>query len=405
MLCLRFVRLVVLLLPTTLLIACQGDDAARPTESLQQQLIQQLAEAQPGDQIDLPAGHFPFDQAIQLTIEGLILAGAEEGETVLSFASQVSDDASLQLSANGITLRNLSIEDSHGVGVAIAGVQRAQLIDVRVQWQDADAAASTGIAVSDSRRVLLDEVAVRSAAEAGILLHNSSAVVIRNARISDSLIGIDLRNAKHSDLHGNMLVDNTQGVRIVNALDSSMSGYAIRLFDNDIMRNNKANSAPETSDLAGLWQGVGLQIEGGDAIEVFNNRLSDNATADIYVKAVAADESTLQQSLLDPFPESIYVHDNQYGEGGTQPDGFKLKWLRWTLFGFGGRLPPVLWDGQLDPAKQVNGQTPIHLRLCVPEDESPVLNLDVANDFANPQVKPQWHQCRLPSLPGVLNNW
>lgn len=399
---LRAIRLVALMLPITLLMACQGDEAARSTASLQQQLTAQLAEAQPGDQIDLPAGHFPFDQAIQLTIEGLVLAGAEDGETVLSFAGQVADDASVQLLADGIGLRNLSIEDSHGV--VVAGVQRVQLSGLRVQWQDADTAASTGIAVSDSRRVLLDEVAVRSATEAGILLHNSAAVVVRNARISDSLIGIDVRNTQHSDLHANTLVDNTQGVRIVNALDAAMSGYAIRLFDNDVMRNNKANTAPEASDLAQLWQGVGVQIEGVDAIEVFNNRLSDNATADIYVKKVMADESTLQPSLLDPYPESIYVHDNQYGEGGTQPDGFKLKWLRWTSFGFGGRLPPVLWDGQLDPAKQVNGQTPIHLRLCVPEDESPVLNLDEANDFANPRVEPQWHQCRLPSLPAVLNN-
>ncbi|MFG1497535.1 parallel beta-helix domain-containing protein [Saccharospirillum sp. HFRX-1] len=405
MLCLRLVRLAVLMLVTTLLMGCQGDEAARPTLLLQQQLTQQLADAQPGDQIDLPAGRFPFDQAIQLTTEGLILAGSEEGKTVLSFANQATDDASVQLLANGIRLRNFSIEDSHGVAVSIKGVQRAQLIGLRVQWQDKDLAASTAIEVTDSRRILLDEVAVRSATQAGILLHNSAAVVVRNARVSDSLIGIDVRNSQHSDLYGNMLVDNTQGVRIVNALNSSMSGYAIRLFDNDIQRNNKANTAPETSELAGLWQGVGVQIEGGDAIEVFDNRLTNNGTADIYVRSVSADEVTRQQSALDPYPESIYVHDNQYGDSGTQPDGFKLKWLRWTLFGFGGRLPPVLWDGQLDVTKQVNGQTPIHLRLCVPEDESPVLNLDQANGFADPQIEPQWHQCRLPSLPAVSNYW
>lgn len=405
MLCLRPVRLAVLMLLTTLLMACQGDEAARPTQLLQQQLTQQLADAQPGDQIDLPAGRFPFDQALQLTTEGLILAGSDEGKTVLSFANQPTPDASVQLLADGISLRNLGIEDSHGVAVSIKGVQRAQLIGLRVQWQDKDLAAGTGIEVTDSRRILLDEVAVRGATQAGILLHNSAAVVVRNARVSDSLIGIDVRNSQHSDLYGNMLVDNTQGVRLVNALNSSMSGYAIRLFDNDIQRNNKANTAPETSELAELWQGVGVHIEGGDAIEVFDNRLTDNGTADIYVRSVSADAVTRQQSALDPYPESIYVHDNQYGDSGTQPDGFKLKWLRWTLFGFGGRLPPVLWDGQLDVAKQVNGQTPIHLRLCVPAEESPVLNLDQANDFANPQIEPQWHQCRLPSLPAVSNYW
>jgi len=397
--CLRLVRIAVLVWLTTVLMACQGDNKEQPTQSQQQTLMQQLAEAEAGDQVDLPAGKFLFDQAIKLSVQGVILAGAEDGQTVLSFAGQQTDEASVQLLANGISIRNLSLTDSQGV--AVQGVQTATVTAVDIQWQDTKADTSA-IVVNDSRGVVLDEITARGAKEVGILLQNSSGLVVRNSRVDDSLIGIDLRNSQHSDLYGNILVDNTQGIRIINALDATVSAYAIRVFDNDIMRNNAENTAVETSGLAELWRGVGLQIAGGDAIEVYDNRMAENGTADIYVTRVMADDATLQQSVLDSYPESIYIHDNHYGDSGSHPDGFKLKWLRWTLFGFGGRLPPVLWDGQLDPAKQLNDETPIHLRLCVPEDESPVLNLDQTNGFADPRVEPNWHQCRLPSLPGVV---
>ncbi|PTY36233.1 hypothetical protein BGP77_02670 [Saccharospirillum sp. MSK14-1] len=365
--------------------------------------MQQLAAAESGEQIDLPAGQFQFDEAIKLTVTGLTLAGSEDGDTVLSFVGQQTDEASVQLLADGISVRNLRITDARNTGMRVDGVQSATLSAVQVQWQDVDA-GPRGIVVSDSRRVLLDDITVHGATETGILLRSSAAVVVRQSRVNGSLMGIDVRNSQHSDLHSNVVVDNTQGIRIINAPTETLSAYAIRLFDNDIMRNNKDNTAAEASELAELWRGIGVQIAGGDAIEVYGNRMAENDTADIYVRTVMIDDATQQPSVLDPYPESIYVHDNQYGDSGMQPDGFKLKWLRWTLFGFGGRLPPVIWDGQLDRTKQINDLTPIHLRLCVPEDESPVLNLDQANGFANPQVEPNWHQCRLPSLPGVTIN-
>lgn len=401
---LRLIRTVSLGLLILGVVACQGDDAAPPGETVQARVLRQLSDAQPGDHIELPAGHFSFADPLILATEGLTLAGAGQDQTILSFKTQTRAGASVQLNADAISLLNLSIADAPQLAIQLNQVRLAQLRGVGVTWTERDLAAPVGVWVADSRRLLLDGVSVSGAGETAVLIQRSRDVTVRGSRLNNNLIGIDLRNSRRSDLYGNSIIDNSLGVRVQNALDATVSGFAIRLFDNDILRNNRENTAPADSALAALWRGVGIQIDGSDAVEIFANRFAENGTADVYVrKATAADDIT-QGAVLDAYPESIHIHDNQYGNGGTQPESFRLKWVRWTQFGLGSRLPPVLWDGELDPNKQFNGDTPVHLRLCVP-DVAAVLNLDLAHDYANPSVATDWHKCRLPSLPGVPYDW
>ncbi len=387
------------------LAGCQGDDAAQDGESVQARVLRQLSDAEPGDHIELPAGHFSFTEPLILASEGLTLEGAGRDLTRLSFKSQTAASASVQLNADAISVLDLSIEDAPHTAIQMTEVRLAQLRDVGVNWTDRESAAPVGIWAADSRRLLLDDLSVSGARESGVLIQRSRDITVRNSRINNNLIGIDIRNSQRSDVYDNSVIDNSLGVRVDNALDATVSGFAIRLFDNDILRNNRDNTAPESSALASLWRGVGIQIDGSDAVEIFDNRFSENSTADVYVRKATADEATTQAAVLDAYPESIHIHDNQYGDGGTQPESFKLKWLRWTQFGLGSRLPPVLWDGEFDPDKQLNGDTPVHLRLCVPDVAAPVLNLDQAHDFANPSVSTDWHKCSLPSLPGVQIDW
>lgn len=401
---LRLVRTVSFGLLILGLVACQGDDTAQEGETVQARVLRQLNEAQPGDRIDIPAGHFSFTDPLVLASEGLTLEGAGQGQTVLSFQSQALEGASVQFAADDIRLLNLSIEDAPQLAIQLSEVSLAQVRGVGVSWSERDSAAPVGIQIADSGRTLLDGVSVSGARENAVLILRSRDITVREGRFNNNLIGIDLRNAQRSDVYGNSLFDNSLGIRVDNALDAQMSGFAIRLFDNDIQRNNRENTAPEDTALAELWRGVGIQIDGSDAVEIFTNRFAENGTADVYVRKATASDDVVQTAVLDAYPESIHIHDNQYGDGGTQPESFRLKWVRWTQFGLGSRLPPVLWDGELDPNKQLNGDTPVHLRLCVP-DVAAVLNLDQANDFANPSVATDWHKCRLPSLPGVRYDW
>lgn len=387
------------------LVACQGDDGAVEGESATSRVMRQLAQAESGERVEIPAGHYEFDQPLRLNQPGVMLVGAGPSQTVLSFAAQLDAEPSVQLSADQVRLENLSIKDAPSIGLLIDGAQQVRVQSVALAWSDSDKAAATGIQVSESRRLLLDQISLAGATETGIAVQRSRDVIVRASQIEQSLIGIDLRNVQRGDLYDNQILLNGLGVRVINALDSTVSGYSVRIFDNDVQRNNRSNPASEDPQWASLWHGVGIQIDGGDAVELFGNRLAGHDTADILVQAVSADAQTEAAAVLDRYPESIYVHDNLYGDGGTQPEGFKLKWIRWTQFGLGGRLPPILWDGRLDPAKQMNDQTPTHLRLCVPEGEASVLNLDLQNDYANPAVDAQWHHCRLPSLPEVQLNW
>ena len=52
--------------------------------------------------------------------------------------------------------------------------------------------------------------------------------------------------------------------------------------------------------------------------------------------------------------------------GGTQPDGL-LNALKLGIFGTGeGALPDIVWDGDLDDAKLVDGEPVAGDRICAP---------------------------------------
>lgn len=398
---LSILRPLTLLLLGALLSACQGDRSEATSETLQARLERQLAAAEAGALIELPAGRFEIDRELSLAVEGLSLVGAGRDRTILSFGQQSEGEAGVKLMAASVRLADLGIENPPVRGVLVDGQTQAVIHNVGVRWTDAAADQSFGIEARGAHRLLIENTQVEGAGRAGIRIGQSREVVVRNSRSHDSLVGIEIENSQRTDVYGSVASGNTTGILVVNSPTLAMSGYATRLFENEVVANNRSNTAAENSPLASLWRGTGIQIEGSDAAEIFNNRLVDNDTADLLVRASSMPPHTSDSRALDPYPESIFIHGNLYRGGGTRPEGLKLKWLRWRHVGLGERLPAILWDGRQDSAKQVNGQTPRHLRLCIAEGEARVMNLDLANDFANVRVEPQRHYCRLPSLPEV----
>ena len=54
---------------------------------------------------------------------------------------------------------------------------------------------------------------------------------------------------------------------------------------------------------------------------------------------------------FDPYPETIFVHDNAFSGGGDNPDHEGLEAVRLALYGAEGRLPDIVWDGVSHPER------------------------------------------------------
>ena len=92
----------------------------------------------------------------------------------------------------------------------------------------------------------------------------------------------------------------------------------------------------------------------------------------------------------DPFPESIFIHDNTFEGGGRNPDSDPLLALKSAM---DAPIPDVVWDGTMMPGKQ-----PSEI-LCLRENNDlTFVNLDASNGFAAPSFYADVHDCVLTEL-------
>jgi len=375
------------------LAACGGPEESRDVSGFdreyQNTLMNALLDAQPGDVIEIPAGEFIFERGLSLTVDDVTLRGAGMDETILSFAEQRQGAEGLLVSGvEGFTLENLAFEDTVGDSVKISDSTDVVIRDVRVEWTNGPSTdnGAYGLYPVQSTNVLIEGAVAIGASDAGIYVGQSENVIVRNSRAEYNVAGIEIENCNNADVYGNVATNNTGGILIFNMPNLPRPGAGTRVFDNDVYENNTGNFGHAGTPVASVPAGSGILINSNDDVEIFSNRLRDNRTAHVIISSLYTSgyEDLGVTEDFDPYPETIYIHDNQYEGGGGNPDGLELQALRVALFGPTGRMPGVLWDGYMDEDKMVDGALPDDLRLCVTDAE--VLNADAPNGFSSPQL-------------------
>ncbi|MDX1509257.1 MAG: hypothetical protein R3358_13310, partial [Woeseiaceae bacterium] len=143
-----------------------------------------------------------------------------------------------------------------------------------------------------------------------------------------------------------------------------------------------------------------------DRIEVFDNDIADNDTANIIIGSYYATGNEWNRELAadyDPYPETIYIHGNRFSGGGTSPDGLELKALKLAKFGLNGSFPDVLWDGFVNSANvDENGHLLPEYAICLDNGDSELLNVDLGNDSENIVIGGPEHACSHTRLPPVV---
>ena len=391
------------------LLACDAQpsspaDAGFDTE-YQHTLQTALLDAKPGDVIRVPAGRFHFERGLSLTVSGVTIRGAGMEKTVLSFKGQRQGAEGLLVSgANDFTLANIAFEDTAGDAVKITDGENITLRGVRAEWTGGPKTenGAYGLYPVQVKNVLIENSVAIGASDAGIYVGQSEQIVVRNNRAEYNVAGIEIENSNHADVYGNTATNNTGGILVFNMPNLSRAGTHTRVFDNDVFENNTANFGHAGTPVASVPAGSGIVVNANDFVEIFNNRIRNNRTANVIVSSLFSanySESGAHENF-DPYPEAIHIHDNIYEGGGDSPDGLELKALKLAVFGVGGRIPDVLWDGYVDAAKFVNGALPAHLQLCATGVR--VLNADAPGGYSQPHLLAlAAHSCTLAPLAPV----
>ncbi|MCW8195205.1 hypothetical protein F6455_10440 [Proteobacteria bacterium 005FR1] len=402
---LRFPALVVV--ASSLFVVACSQEANQPVSAdYQEQLMTQLIEAKPGDVIEIPAGTFHFNRGLTLNADGVTLRGQGMDQTVLSFKNQVQGAEGLFVGASDFTIEDLAIEDTKGDGLKINDGKNIVIRRVRVEWTGGPETenGAYGIYPVQTENTLIEESVAIGASDAGIYVGQSRNVVVRNNRAEFNVAGIEIENTEHADVYGNIATNNTGGILVFNMPNLPVPGRGTRVYDNEMFANNTDNFAHEGTAVASVPTGSGLIINSNDAVEIFNNRFADNNTANVLISSAFSAgyfQDREKADAFDPYPEAIFIYGNEFSGGGSKPDKLELKALKLKEFGLGESLPDILWDGYVDPNKQVDGKTPDHLKICVQNEGAGIINVDAPNGYKNISTDMAPHDCRLEPLPAV----
>jgi len=364
-----------------------------PELSFEEALQEQLIQAKSGDVITIPAGVHEITRSLSLNVSGVTIAGAGIDTSILSFKNQVQGAEGLLISANDFVIRDLAIEDTIGDAIKINESTNVQVLRVRTEWTNGPLSTNGayGIYPVQSTNVLIDEAVAIGASDAGIYVGQSSQIIVRNSRAEYNVAGIEIENSTFADVHDNVATNNTGGILVFDLPNLPVQGGRnTRVYNNQIFANNTGNFAPEGNIVAGVPAGTGLMIMANDNIEVFENNFEDNNSANVLIVSYLINEIPITDPNYDPFPEAIYLHNNQYTGGGESPDSEPLALLQAAT---GQPLPDIIWDGMLSEGKTAAEA------LCFSEAaDTSFVSLDASNGFAAPSFDAAAHDCALPRL-------
>ena len=361
-------------------------------DSFQTQLIQ----AKPGDVIEVPAGTHEFTRSLSLTVSGVTIKGAGMNTSILSFKNQAQGAEGLLVSADDFVIQDLAIEDTVGDALKINESTNVTIRRVRTEWTRG---ANTengayGIYPVQTTNVLIEGSVAIGASDAGIYVGQSSQIIVRNSRAEFNVAGIEIENSTFADVYNNVATNNTGGILIFDLPNLSVQGgKATRVFNNEIYENNTENFAPEGNIVGNVPPGTGLLVLANDNIEVFENNFRDNKSVNIMVYSFALGGRTIGDPDYDPYPEQIYIHDNNYEGGGTVPGHAKLK--AWHAIS-GLDSPNIVWGGLVKPG----GSTENLICLGDPATTS-FIDLKGGLDPNDVSYDVSPHSCTLPRLPSI----
>lgn len=319
-----------------------GTLRVNPGPDAQERLQTALLDAKSGDIVEIGEGRFDLTDGLSLDVPGVTVRGMGADRSILSFKGQKSAGEGLLVTSNDVVLRDFAVEDSRGDAVKSKGVSRIVFANLRVAWTGGPKSTNGayGIYPVSSTDVLIDNVRVSGASDAGIYVGQSKNIIVRNSRATGNVAGIEIENSFNADVYSNISMHNTGGILIFDLPNlPQKGGNSIRVFSNRVERNDTPNFAPPGAVVGQVPVGTGVMVMANSNVHVFGNILGDNATANVFVVAY---KQKFTDPDYNPRVKNIVIRDNQHGRAGWAPGFIGGKELAAAM---GGSIAPIFWDG------------------------------------------------------------
>jgi parallel beta-helix repeat protein len=322
--------------------ASAGTLRVEPGVNAQERLQTALLDAKPGDTVEIGAGRFELTDGLSLDISGVTVRGMGADKSVLSFKGQKGTGEGLLVTSNNVVLRDFAVEDTRGDALKSKGSSRITFANLRVEWTGGPKSTNGayGIYPVSSTDVLVDNVRVSGASDAGIYVGQSKNIIVRNSIATGNVAGIEIENSFNADVYSNVAMHNTGGILIFDLPNlPQKGGNSIRVFSNRVTKNDTPNFAPPGNVVSQVPVGTGVMVMANSNVHVYGNMLSENATANVFIVAY---KQKFDDKDYNPRVKNIVIRDNEHGRAGWAP-GFKGGME--LAAAMGGVIAPIFWDG------------------------------------------------------------
>lgn len=350
-----------------------------------EQAQEALITVKPGEVVEFGEGTFEFKNQLSLNgIDDVTIRGQGIDKTILNFKGLQAGTGGegILVKANGCQIESLTVVDSPSDAIKVDGADGITFRKVKVDWSAGPRTenGAYGLYPVQSKNVLIEECEVYCASDAGLYVGQSENIIVRRCKAERNVAGIEIENSVGADVYENIATNNTGGILVFSLPDlpKIQNGKQCRVFDNQVVANNHPNFGKEGNIVSEIPPGSGVIIMANDDVEIFRNQIKDNQTANVSVISyVATGREYKDKAVYDPFPEAIYIHDNTFVGGGDKPEGALSAAVAPLL---GGKLPDIVYDGLVNPAKATDGALPKELGVYAKNNaDADFVNLDFAN--------------------------
>ena len=382
-------------------------------EDIYKQLQSELILAQEGDIIQLPEGKFYLSRSLWGdNLNNIKIKGQGIDRTILSFENQIEGAEGIKIiNSKKVYIEDFTIENSKGDLIKVEDSEGVYFKNIKAQWTygPKETNGSYAFYPVKSKDVLLDNCIAIGASDAGIYVGQSNNIIVKNCTAFNNVAGIEIENSFNADVYNNYVYNNTGGILIFDLPDLMIkNGGNIRAFNNLVVENNLYNFAPEGNIVAKVPSGTGFMILAASSIEIFDNIIYNNRTANTSIVSYFITEEELTDELYNPYPSNIYIHNNIYKRDKqfphfsfTMPIGFMLAYNFWR------DIPDIIYDGILDPSKiNKNGQLNTEDQICIIDNiNAKMSNIDAGNNFLNISTDIEEFNCQHNRIkPVTINN-